>query len=146
MSALLRPNTIAIDRRSAGAATQTGSRPATVTRLNAGIPALIDVKFRVAGTASFEVEGLTYVQDMALFMDGLQPWQFPGLAPGQTIVVSGVTYTVAANGLGAYPDLARNDRITDEHGQTYLVLAAMFFYNVVPVVEAALAIGRAWAG
>jgi hypothetical protein len=144
VSGLLRPNLLKIDRQSDGAPSPTGSRPKVVTTLNTGVPALIDLQ--VAGMISFQVEGVTYVQDAVAFIDGLQPYQFPGVQPGGPIVVGGVTYTVAANGLGAYPDLAAADRVTDERGQAFLVLAVAVYYDVMPSLELKLAHGRAWAG
>lgn len=137
----LRPNLISIRRRSASTPSATGARAPITTTLNTGVPALINPV--VTGTEAFEVEGLTFFQDAQLFVDGLQPLQYAGLTPGSTLVVGGVTYTVAANGLGAYPDLARNDRIVDEGGLPYLVLAVARFYTILPVLQAKLAYGRA---
>lgn len=143
MSTLLRPNLVTVDRRSAGSPSQTGARAPITTTLNHNIPALIDLA--VSGSEAFEIDGLTFLQDAVMFVDGLQPYQFIGVSPGGTVVVGGVTYTVSANGLGAFPDIGRGDRITDETSQTYLSLAVAVYYDVMASLEIKLAIGKEWA-
>jgi hypothetical protein len=139
---LLRPNIVSVDRRSGNTPSVTGARSPVVANINAGIPALID-PFR-QGSEEYTIAGVQYNQDQEMFVDGLEPYQFAGIGPGGTVVVNGVTYTVSANGQGAYPDIRRGDRITDETGQEYLVLAVAVYYTTFPTVECKLASGMAW--
>jgi hypothetical protein len=141
-SSLIRPNTIEIERQVLGAPSATGEPSRTIPVIATGVPALIDLS--PDGELSWLVEGTVYTQDAALFIDGLRAQRFAPTPPGSMYTFNGIGYLVAQNGLGAYPDVQINDRITDEGGQQYLVLAIMTYYNVLPTLEARLARGRTW--
>jgi hypothetical protein len=141
---ILRPNLVKIETRNAGTQSQTGSPQSVVQVTNPAVPALVDLATH--GEAVWKVQGEVFLQDAELFMDGLHPSQFVGVPPLGTIVINGVTYTVKENGLGAFPDLYVGDRITDEHGTQYLVLAVSFYDGPFPAVQAMMSRGRAWGG
>ena len=141
---ILRPNSVTLQTRAPGTPSQTGSPTSVVTTTNSNVPALIDLGLE--GEASMYIQGEVYVQDARLYLDGLRPSQFVGTPAGGTLVINGITYTVFDNALGAFPLLTVGDRVTDEHGTQYLVLAVDRYYSVFPVLEAAMSRGRAWGG
>lgn len=100
----------------------------------------------MGGDLKYTVEGIVYIQTHVLFADGVTPAKFPsGWTPGQSFVLNGITYTIAPNGRGAFPSLLPNDRVTDEKGRTYLVLAEAEYSDAMPNTQARLQVGRAWA-
>jgi len=136
-----RPNTISILRRVDAGRSQTRSQLTNDVTLNASVPALL--QGARSATTTIEVEGKEYLQDALLIVDGLSPSAYRGLAPRDTVVVKGVTYTVLPNRQGAFPDLAANDVVIDETGQRSLVLAVNP-YLMSRTLQAQLARGKAW--
>lgn len=136
-----RPNQITIERRSEGPLSPTGSPSVVVTTLNASVPARITLPPH--GELQWLVEGSVYVQAALLIIDGLDPLQFSQAEPGETVSVNGITYTVSADGLMAFPSLSYGDRVTDEEGTRYLVLAVER-YALTRTLQAQIARGRSW--
>lgn len=149
MSTFMRPNTALVERKVSSTKSLTGEPITAPTTIHAALPCRIDplpVASRMAGDLRFTVEGVVYIQTHVLFADGLMPSRFPnGATPGQQFVLNGITYTIAANGRGAFPSLQANDRVTDEKGRTYLVLAESEYSDAMPNTQARLQAGRAWA-
>ena len=152
MSTFLRPNTAAVDRRIRGAVSATGEPALTITPIVSGVPARIDVlsiSGRMGGGYTQEVEGDVFIATHILFLDGLAPQIFSPTAPGDTFdyqpsgASAPLPYIVAPNGRGAYIDVRKGDRITDEGGITYLVLAIARYYDVNVQMQAQIAEGRA---
>lgn len=98
----------------------------------------------MGGDLELTVEGIVYIQTHVLLTDGLTVQQFFGAGPGDHVTVNGLDYIVDSNLLGAYFDIQQEDRISDEHGFQYLVLATAKFYDVNPNLQARLCKGRAW--
>jgi hypothetical protein len=141
---MLRPNLVTIERRGLPAVNPaTGARTASIATVNTNVPARIDLDPK--GTMQWLIEGGTsFVQAALLILDGLAPGQYADVAPGQTVVVNGITYTVEADGRGAFPSVLNGDRVTDEKGTTYLGLAVTPYY-VTRTLQVQLARGRAWS-
>lgn len=143
-----RPNTALVERKEGSTVSQTGEPVTTPTTVHAALPCRIDplpVGSRTGGSLEYTVEGVVYMATDVLFADGMMPARFPsGWSPGDTFAIGGVTYTIAANGRGAFPDLKPNDRVTDESSQTYLILAIAAYSDVLPNVQARCIRGRAW--
>lgn len=149
MSSFSRPNTALVERKLSSAKSLTGEPITTPTTIHAALPCRIDpmpVASRMAGDLRFTVEGVVYIQTHVLIADGVMPSRFPaGWSAGQQFVLNDITYTIAANGRGAFPSLQANDRVTDEKGRTYLVLAESEYSDAMPNAQARLQAGRAWA-
>ncbi len=139
----LRPNLVMNERRGSPVIGPTGSRTATISVINSNIPARVGDRLAVSGHEVWLEEGTDYTQLRMLIVDGLAPDKYAGLAAGATVVIGGITYTVAANLQGAFPDIRDDDRITDEEGTTYLVMAVVR-YDITRQLQADIAKGRAW--
>jgi hypothetical protein len=145
---LLRPNAAKIERRVPGAASPTGEPSYVVTTIATGVPCLIDpvpAASRMGGDLKLEIEGVIYIQTHEGFFDALVPGDLIGHAPGTTVTFNGIPYIVAPNARGAYVDVEAGDRLTDEGGAIYLVLAAATYYEVTPGRQVRLQSGRSWA-
>jgi hypothetical protein len=137
-----RPNRVTIIRRDVSGRSATRSVLTRDDPLNSDVPALLQGARGALTTIA--VEGKDYVQDALLILDGLAPAAYRGVAPNGTVVVDGITYTVLANGRGAFPALAPNDVIVDESGLRSLVLAVNH-YLFTRTLQAQVARGRAWS-
>lgn len=144
----LRPNTALVERKDPGAVSPTGETTAAPATVHTALPCRIDpvsVSSRMGGNLEVAIEGIQYTATDVLFCDGMMPARFPsGWAPGDTFVVGGVTYTIAENGRAAFPDIQPSDRVTDETGRKFLVLAFARYSDVMPTFQARLAFGRSW--
>ncbi|MHB1798063.1 MAG: hypothetical protein ACYCUI_07125 [Vulcanimicrobiaceae bacterium] len=139
------PNTLQILRRVPGATGPTGNDEYTVQTIYAALPALVDSLPRAMGALGYTIQGGEVVpQTDYAYVDGLLPRWFPGVAPGGNVVVKGITYVVAANGRGAYPDIRAFDVVIREDGTRYLVLQTTFYYEAYPSLALHLNFGRAW--
>jgi hypothetical protein len=143
----LRPNVATISRKVATGQDPTGEQIFSIVTVQSGVPCLIDaldVSSRMGGDLQLQIEGVVYIQTHVMFVDGLMPAAFAGVAPGGSVAVNSVTYVVAPNGQGAFVDAQVGDSVTDESGTPYLVLARAVYYGVNPSLQLRLQRGRSW--
>lgn len=146
MSTFLNPNTLQVLRRVPGAQGPTGTDSYTVQTIYIALPALVDSLPRAMGSMGYTIEGGEVVpQTDYAYIDGLLPARFQGVAPGGSVVVNGISYVVAPNGRGAYPDIRAFDVVIREDGTRYLVLQTTYYYEAYASLALHLNFGRAWA-
>lgn len=150
MPNLFYPDTVAIARRVDGGLRSFSNEPIyTPTVLQNGVPCKLDpvpAASRMGGDLKVEIEGVVYIQTHEGFFAGLSIGYVAQLGgnPGDVLTVNGVQYVVAANNQGAFVDVAAGDKVTDQNGKDYLVLAAATYYTVTPNRQVRLTYGRAW--
>jgi hypothetical protein len=149
MSSFLRPNIATVDRQAQAGVSLTGEpKRVGITTVYGALPCMIDslpVGSKTGGDLQLAVEGVVYIATDVGFFDGLGSQKIPvGKNPGDMFTYNGVAYKVSGNGRGAYPDILPSDRITDERGRPFLVLATAQYYDILPNMQVRLAFGRAW--
>jgi hypothetical protein len=147
MGTLLRPNTIAIYRRTSTGVSSTGDRvPAGDTLIVQNVPAYVDQISR-GGQIRAEAAGIASYSTHVLIIDGVPGRLVPSTAgPGAYFTgPDGVTtYRVTGNGDAGQIDMRVGDKVIDENGFEYLVKLVAMFDEVAPTLQAQLEIGAAW--
>lgn len=141
----LRPNTAKVEREQTGGTSGAGDPlPTAPLTVYTDLPCLVDMMPRGGDIVDSKV-GPVIAQVYTLYADGVSA---AGNPPGATleVTIGGKTYAfiVSDNGRSAFPDVRKNDRITDERGRAFLVLAVAQYYDVEPGIQAHLHIDKAW--
>ncbi len=140
-----RPNTVTVQRMQTSGTSGAGDPlPTAPVTIYAALPCLVDMMPRGGDIVDAKI-GPVVSQVYTLYADGVAAY---GASAGSTIdvTIGGTTFPfiVAPNGRSAFPDIRKNDRITDETGRAFLVIAVAQYYDVAPGLQAHLRIGEAW--
>jgi hypothetical protein len=145
---LLRPNTAVVERKQTSGVSNTGTPvPAAPEQVYAALPCLIDA---ISALRSFELTQADGAQPVTIgghmiVVDGANITGTPGDTVTVTVWGNPIEMIIAPNGLAAYPDIQKNDRITREDGTEYLVIGVHQYPGVTPNLQAELQLGKAWS-
>ena len=148
MITLLRPDIIKVERKVKGALSPTGEQTFVITTIHDGLSAGINSQPVVSGQGgNFEVRvsNVEFLQTHLIFVDGLPSARFKGLGVDTSIAVNGVSYKINTARTAAFPDITQDDRITDQNGDTYLVLASARYTVINPSLQLRCVFGAAWS-
>lgn len=144
---VLHPDQIDVWRLVEGAVGLTGNKTKTPTKIITALPCYLSHAMTGSEPLMFPAQSGEMVPETdSTVIDGLNATQCaeinPEYAPGDTLVLNGISYKVAYNARGAFPDVQPFDVVVCG-GNSYLVLFARGYYDLLPTLQLHLAFGRA---
>lgn len=137
-----RPNSAKVERLQQTGISNAGDPIEETVTLYTGLPCLVDMMPRGGDIVMAKV-GPIIQQVYTMYVDGASA---AGAAAGSAVdvAIGGSTFAfiVAPNGSDAFADIQQGDRVTDEQGRVFQVVAVARYYDVAPALQAHLRIGE----
>lgn len=134
-----RPYTVQVTRQIPGPLNNMGEATWTSQTMYAALPVVISSRV-IRGRIELSKNGLPVVQKVfLLFADGIN---CSGFTPSTYVTARGQQLLVDQNGIGAFPDIAQNDLVTDQDGRQFRVVSVQPYFKIYPTLHVEMEQGK----